>query len=139
MDQPVPLPMAPRAQPNAAMRPSAASGEWTVKDRDARAEQRVARLVDIRAAAVNCHATGVGDKTAMATGLFPLATRNTVRGELQEGVSDDYVVRDAKQQVLTNDEGIKLAHWVLGCADAHEPVSRHQMSVKAREIPRERH
>ena len=128
--------MAPRKP---ATKPVPAPGHYTVQARDARAIERAATVEDVRKAAEYCRANDVGVKAALATGLFPHATRSRVAGELQRHSSSQEVVRDANQQLLTNAERTKLAHWILTRADAHDPQNRRQISVKVRTMLGERH
>ena len=68
-----------------------------------------------------------GSKAAVASGLFgtkETVTRNMIEPLIRELKStggkflDD---RDHHNQVLTNNERIKLAEWILACGDGQKP------------------
>ena len=98
------MPMAPRALPKPQRKPKPAPGHYTIQARDLRARNRAAALEDVRKAAAYCRANSVGAKAAMATGMFPLATRHKVTGELQKAQGDEQRTRDSHSQILTNVE-----------------------------------
>jgi hypothetical protein len=61
---------------------------------------------------------GKGAKAAKKTGLFPGVTHNEIHNELKRG--NRVIIRDHHHQILTNDERLKLADWLIGCADGDE-------------------
>jgi len=94
---------------------------------------------DVQQAAAYVREKGVGVRAALATGHFPAATKGKVEWELRRNPSNDDSARDANTQVLTNAERLKLASWILARADAHDPQTRHQISVQVRRLLSERY
>lgn len=54
--------------------------------------------------------------------------------ELKAGDKEKRIdtVRDHHKQVLTNDERIKLAEWILACGDGQAPKDRTAVSAKVK-------
>lgn len=50
-----------------------------------------------------------------------------------------HVIRDHHNQIMTNDERLQLASWLLQCADGHMPKDRNEIAAKMRTMLRQRH
>ena len=86
--------------------------------------------MSVRKAVEHCRATGESARRALRSGQFPLATEGKVRQALARDPCIDKAERDHHSQLLTNAERMQLGHWLIERADAHEPCTRHGISVK---------
>ena len=104
--------MAPKAQSEPPACSKVPKGHYTVQARDARALDRAHALQEVRdaVAIAYCHERNVGAKAkaAIATGLYPQATRHKVTTALQKGASREKAPRDANRQILTTNEECML-------------------------------
>ena len=85
-----------------------------------------------------------GSKAAVKSGYFgdpETVTRNMIEPlirELKSNAGKFLDDRDHHNQVLTNSERVKLAQWILACADGQDPKDRVKVTLKVREMLRAR-
>ena len=88
---------------------------------------------------------GKGSKAAVLSGLFgtkETVTYNMIEPLMRELKSNNGKFlddRDHHRQLLTNQERIKLAEWILRCGDGQNPKDRVKVSAKVRELLKARH
>lgn len=124
------------------------SATGTIAANDAAAQELAERRKLARAAAAAAWAfeSEVGSKAALKNECFKDRglTYNMVEPllkELKAGGKKKRVdaPRDHHCQVLTNDERIKLAEWILACAADQNPKDRTAVSAKVKDMLRARH
>jgi hypothetical protein len=133
----------------AAVVPAAANGGGTtgsIAANDLAAQELAERRKLARAAAAWAYENEVGSKAALKNDQFKDRglTYNMVEPllkELKAGGTKRRVdaPRDHHCQVLTNDERVKLAEWILACAAGQDPKDRTAVSAKVKEMLRARH
>jgi hypothetical protein len=83
---------------------------------------------------------GKGSKAAVLSGLFgtkETVTYNMIEPLMRELKSNNGKFlddRDHHRQLLTNQERMKLAEWILRCGDGQNPKDRVKVSAKVREL-----
>ena len=125
----------------------AAAKPYTTAARIKRAQALADRRDLARACAQAAYENGVGAKAALKSDQFAGKglTYNMVQPLLAELKAADTkkrrvdAPRDHHRQILTNDERLTLAHWILACADGQLPKNRVQISAKVREMLLARH
>lgn len=122
------------------------SNTGSIAANDTAAQELAERRKLARAAAAWAFENKVGSKAALKDEQFKGRglTYNMVQPllkELKAGGTKRRVdaPRDHHCQVLTNDERIKLAHWILACAAGQNPKDRTAVSAKVKEMLRARH
>ena len=136
----VPETMARKAAPapeEAAEEPKKPVGSYTNRSLAAAQVEKTALRKLLQDAVTWCRENGKGARKALKTGLFPGVTRNLLDKALRK--SDTVVHRDHHNQILTNQERMKLATWLIECADGQKPKDRDQIASKIRTLLRERH
>ena len=135
---------APAAVVPAAKKHGSVTGSITAND--AAAQELAERRKLARATAAYAFEKEVGSKAALKNEQFKDRglTYNMVEPllkELKAGGTKQRVdaPRDHHCQVLTNNERIKLANWILACAAGQDPKDRTAVSAKIKEMLRARH
>ena len=113
----------------------------TIAANDADALELATRRKNIRDAATYAVENQMGTRKVLSLEKFGSVTVNMVepyRRYLKENgrLPDD---RDHHRQILTNSERLKLAAWILACAEGQNPKDRGKVSVKVRQMLRARH
>lgn len=109
----------PAPKPAARRRPPKAAGSYTNRALALQAKELAERRKLLEKAVDWCRETGRGARAAEKVGLFPGVTRHMIEAVFRK--KNTIVVRDHHCQILTNEERMKLASWLLQCADGHEP------------------
>ena len=113
-------------------------------DEEARAMAERRKLA--RAAAAYAYENGISSKAALKSEQFKDSgvTYNMVEPLLKELKAGGKKLRvdaprDYPFQILTNDERIKLAQWILACGKGQVPKNRSEISDKVKNVLRARH